>query len=222
MKKIGITQRVLEDHKTGERKDTLDQAWYDLGKALDILFVPIPNNPEHVKEYAESLGLEGLLLSGGNNIGIQEKNLILGKTLEKDDVAYERDKTELALLEWAIQKKIPVVGVCRGFEFLNVYFGGSLRPLTSHAGTTHELQFLTTETRGVFGNKRMVRSFHDFAIEKGGLAKPFEPFAVAEDGTVEGARHTELPFIGIMWHPEREQDVTTHQDFMRNCFFSKP
>ena len=65
-----------------------------------------------------------------------------------------------------------------------------------------------------------VNSFHHNIINQKKLGQNLEPFAMANDNTIEGFYHSELPIVGIMWHPERTQNLE-NELMIRNIFFNK-
>ncbi len=103
-----------------------------------------------------------------------------------------RDATERYLLSWAEKNLVPVLGICRGMQMMGVWAGGSLKRMAGQV-TRHLLQ------GEVVGE---VNSFHDFSLS--GCPLGFEVVARSEDGEIEAIRHTDLPWEGWMWHPERE------------------
>ncbi|WP_293800225.1 gamma-glutamyl-gamma-aminobutyrate hydrolase family protein [uncultured Bosea sp.] len=182
---IVITQRVDVVPSYGERRDALDQNWFSLLDAAGCDVVPLPNHPATALSLARRLKPALVILSGGN--GVMPDNA---------GYAPERNATETALLDWAKETETPVLGVCRGFQFMNVYLGGTLSPVYGHVACSHA----TRSRAGAFAE---VNSYHDYGIVRAGLAALLEEAATAPDGTIEGAYHRTLPWLGIMWHPER-------------------
>lgn len=180
-----ITQRVELMARHGERRDALDQGWATLLDAVGCDLTPIPNNPGTALSLAGRLKPALLILSGGN--GVMPGN---------PGHAPERNATEAVLLDWAGAAGVPVLGVCRGFQFMNVHLGGRLGPVSGHVARNHAISSRT----GLFPE---VNSYHDYGITAGDLAPSLDAVATAPDGTVEAARHRTLPWIGVMWHPER-------------------
>ena len=141
---IAISQRVVFDKSSRETRDVLDQDWYKFASSINIRLYPIPNKINNVEEYIYKLNLDGVIFSGGNNIGSQNKILFKSKTLINDDVSLSREKVEIKLLNWSIQNKKPVIGVCKGMQFINSYFDGhqSLTDSSKHVNKMHEVRFI--------------------------------------------------------------------------------
>jgi putative glutamine amidotransferase len=182
--RIGITLRVEVLEGQGERRDCLDQRWPTLLQAIGALPLPLPNVLEDVDAALDTLALTALVLTGGNDVGAD---------------APERDRLEYSLLEACRKRRIPVLGVCRGFQMMNLHLGGSLVRVAGHVRAAHAVEPAGPDSLSFAS----VASFHEFGIERSGLATELEPAARALDGTIEAARHGHLPWLGIMWHPER-------------------
>jgi gamma-glutamyl-gamma-aminobutyrate hydrolase PuuD len=194
VKKLGITQRVESIAAYGERRDCLDQRWSKLASNLDCCIVPLANVPAaDASDYLDELQLDAIILSGGNSL--------TSIAPEAEDAAPERDAFEEALLREALIRSIPVLGICRGMQFINVFFGGSLQPIDGHAGTAHAISVTPPFSECV---SNTVNSFHNWAIPASDLAKECEAFAYDAEGNIEGFKHTTQSVAGIMWHPERE------------------
>jgi len=219
-KKVGITQRVVYHESIDERRDVLDQRWYDFAEKIPVQLIPIPNNLSAPVEYITSLGIEGVILSGGNNIGISGKELLSDKTIREDDVALERDRTEIKLLEWATSNHKPVIGVCRGCQFLNAYYGGTQSKIDSnkHVATSHKVDIIEKEWQHIFGPSMSVNSYHNWGILEDNLASSFIP-TVTSDSYIEGFRNKNGNLTGIMWHPERYNEFRSSDiNFFKNIF----
>ena len=103
-KKIIITQRTDKIAPNDEIRDNLDTLWTTFFNRLNndkqtILLYPLPNFVDNLNAWVDTISPDGILLSGGNTIS--------------DEVAVQRKNIELQLLDYAANKNIPILGVCR-------------------------------------------------------------------------------------------------------------
>jgi putative glutamine amidotransferase len=156
--------------------------------------------------------IEGLVLSGGADLDPRhygaEPDANLG-ALEP-----ERDDWELALLEGARERNLPVLAICRGFQLVNVAFGGSLRQhveVDEGAGhpqwdldgraVAHEVRVVgDTLAATLFNPVHGVNSLHHQVVDRVGEGLVIS--AVAPDGVVEGLETTDGNVLAVQWHPE--------------------
>lgn len=198
LKFIGITLRIDRDGHTQEIRDALDQRWYFFLHACDLIPVLLPNT-NSIFDFLNKFPLSGVILSGGNTLSSLGGN------------APERDKFETDLLERAMQKKMPVMGVCRGMQLIQQYFGSKLEPVEGHAVTRHGLTYL--------GKERIVNSYHHYGVYD--AVKNIEVLARSSDGLIEAISHESFLIKGVMWHPERELepdplDVTLFKQYFNS------
>ena len=192
MKKIGISLRVGNVGEHNEKRDQISQEWIIFLQKLDLIPILIPNNLSNVKNYVENLALDGIILSGGDNIG---------------DFP-DRDKAEKDILEIVTKNSIPTLGICRGMQVINDYFEGNILKKfdKEHVNNDHVIHL---ENNFVFNERKsiVVNSYHNNIIELETLGKDLVPFAKHEkDQSIEGFMHLKFPIKGVMWHPERKQD----------------
>lgn len=195
MDTVALTMRMAKTDR-GEWRDCIAQDWPEYLHAQDIHPVLVPNDPEECIPYLK--GVRALILSGGDDIILRQPDDA------SDDPRALRDRTEYVLLQAAISRSLPVLGVCRGMQFINGFFGGSLRPIEGHVGIPHNISFNTDVPGGLFPSETMrVNSYHALGIAD--LGEGLKSFASAPDGSIEGVRHAEHRIVGVMWHPERPE-----------------
>ena len=157
----------------------------------------VPPDEDGIDETLERL--DGLVFSGGEDIGERP----------------ERDRGELALLEAALARDLPVLAICRGFQALNVVRGGDLvEHLPDEVGHEEHRAVLGEFSRHpvrVDASSRLgavqgdVMSHHHQGVGK--VGEGLRETAWAEDGTVEGLEDPDARFVvGVLWHPEAGED----------------
>tara|TARA_Y100000590_G_scaffold467418_1_gene646265 strand:+ start:4335 stop:4979 length:645 start_codon:yes stop_codon:yes gene_type:complete len=208
LKNVGISLRVELIDKYNEKRDCISHDWINFLQKINCTPILIPNNLNNVENYISDLDLDAIILSGGDNIG---------------DFP-ERDKTENAILEFAIKNAIPILGVCRGMQIINYYFEGSLQKNASsnHVGHPHPIDILNNSLISTLKNSKLtVNSFHNNLIKRDDIGKDLEIFALSEnDNSVEGYFHKKHPIMGVMWHPERDSNDSS-QEKLIEIFFNK-
>ena len=119
----------------------------------------------------------------------------------------ERDAEELRLLEQFTALKKPVLGICRGLQSINVFFGGTLiQDLPGHDAVDgvdrlHSVRTAPSPLWALYGGQCVVNSAHHQAADR--LGSGLRAVQWAPDGTVEALCHRFLPVWGVQWHPER-------------------
>jgi putative glutamine amidotransferase len=210
VKRIGITQRVELIAAYGERRDCLDQQWTVLMEAAGLTVTPIPNGLTDVIAWAEACELDGLVLSGGNDLSHMPSAV---------NIAPERDRTEASLLCWAERNRIPVLAICRGMQMMHCWLGGELERIEGHVACRHPIRIPCGSTRLAGRDGELVNSFHSWGISRNSLASTVSELAWSEDGYVEAFEHNNLPWVGVMWHPERESPFSIRDlDLLRSQF----
>jgi putative glutamine amidotransferase len=147
---------------------------------------------------------DALLLPGGGDL---EPWRYGQENLGSRSMDAGRDQQELDLLDLFVWQRKPILGICRGLQMINVYFGGSLiQDLEGHSavnGADRYHAVLTTEEKmeKLFGSGAVVNSAHHQAVDR--LGRGLVAFQRAPDGIVEGVFHESLPVWAVQWHPER-------------------
>lgn len=170
-----------------------------------------PDAPEHAA--AAVARLDGLMIAGGPDV--EPARYGAERHPRTGPPALARDAWELALIDAALNARVPLLGICRGMQLLNVALGGTLvQHLDGHAGTPgvfgrHPVKPVPgTRYAGAAPEEVSVPTFHHQAVDR--LGSGLYPSAHAEDGTVEAI---ELPpsqgwVLGVQWHPEMGDDLS--------------
>jgi len=161
--------------------------------------------------------MDGIILQGGSDIApAQYGEDPIGKW--RGD-AY-RDQYELKILDYAIRKEKPILGICRGFQLMNVYFGGSLyqdipsqkpgagahRSAELYDTINHPINFVPGTLLGdLYGHvaNPKVNTVHHQAVKQ--LGQDLEVYAHSDDGFIEAFGYTKAApgkVMGVQWHPE--------------------
>lgn len=174
-----LTQSV--SHLVNRSDRPIDHIEHDILSWLTVLgfkVFPAPNNVQQINNmWLNALQPAGVILSGGNDLGAC--NL--------------RDEVEKSIFEYAIQNNLPVLGICRGMQFIVQYFGGTMIRAVGHVNVEHEI-------KGSI-NKR-VNSYHNYVVTSPG--EDMQVLAESPEGYIEAVMHNTMPIHGWMWHPERE------------------
>jgi microsomal dipeptidase-like Zn-dependent dipeptidase/gamma-glutamyl-gamma-aminobutyrate hydrolase PuuD len=173
--------------------------------------------------------IDGLLLSGG----IDVNPLFMGEEPVQglEEVDSLRDEHEFLLLRLAVSRQLPIFGICRGHQLINVAFGGTVyQDIKSQSETatikhvqsawreqpTHSVRLTDIPSRlgAILGTETLlVNSFHHQAVRR--LAAGFVSVAVSRDGINEAMEHSEKEIFSVQWHPEAlsATDATAHRLF---------
>ncbi|GGX09826.1 gamma-glutamyl-gamma-aminobutyrate hydrolase family protein [Streptomyces lomondensis] len=169
-----------------------------------------PDDPAHAA--AAVARLDGLVIAGGPDV--EPVRYGAEREPRTGPPAPERDAWELALIEAALASRVPLLGICRGMQLLNVALGGTLvQHVDGHAEVVgvfggHPVKPVPgTLYAGIVPEETSVPTYHHQAVDR--LGEGLLPSAYAADGTVEAL---ELPsgegwVLGVQWHPEMGEDV---------------
>ena len=214
---IGISSSIIVDNSgsfAGYKRAYVNKDYVDaVIRAGGVpLIIPFSTDKEVIISQAQLI--DGLILSGGHDISPynygQEPSQKIGETFP------ERDTYEMILLEESKKRNIPILGICRGFQLINVAAGGTLyqdlslipgnilkhNQVSNPTLKTHKVEIKENSfISSIFGKETMVNSFHHQVINK--VANDFIVVAKASDGVVEAIEHKTYKFlVAVQWHPE--------------------
>lgn len=207
-------------------KPIIGLTMYDFDKKLDInnayltsielaggIPICIPNATEENVEAVLNL-VDGLVLIGGADIDPllfnEEPHRHIGSVVRK------RDDSDLLLMKAAFKRQMPVLGICRGQQIMNVAFGGTIiqdipsqveniilhKQPSKRGELAHTVEVKTPKFKEIFTEETFrVNTFHHQSVGK--LGEGLLVSAVAKDGIIEGIEHESHPYcVAVQWHPE--------------------
>lgn len=187
----------------------------------EILWIQM-NDPDLAEK---TRACDGLLLPGGDDIDPSRYGAVRHEKCGKSSAL--RDAAEWKMLEAFLPTDKPILGICRGCQFLNVYLGGTLHQhieghsdFKSRGKGFHEAAMEEgTVLSALLPEKITVNSLHHQAVDT--LGKGLCVSARAADGTVEAIELTNHPFcVAVQWHPEHLSKTRPDQQMLFDHFVS--
>jgi putative glutamine amidotransferase len=185
----------------------------------------VPPSDEAIEETLDAL--DGLLLSGGSDLD----PALYGADAhpETNGIRPDRDRAEIALLQAALERDMPVLAVCRGSQVFNVARGGDLvqhlpdvvgdekHKQTPGVFADHDVDVKTDTRLGqLLGDRAPVKSHHHQGY--GRLGDGLVESAHAEDGTIEAFEDPSQRFaLGVLWHPEEGEDFRLFEQLVEEA-----
>ena len=185
----------------------------------------VPPSDDGVEETLDAL--DGIVFSGGSDLD----PALYGQERHEETGGFEagRDRAELALLQAALARDMPVLAVCRGSQVLNVALGGDLvQHLPEVVGNEQHKELpgefaehdvaIEPETKlgALIGEHAPVKSHHHQGF--GRLGEGLRESARAEDGTIEAFEDPSRRFtLGVLWHPEAGEDTRLFEALVREA-----
>lgn len=173
---------------------------------------------------------DGLILPGGGDIDPRLFGQLNNGSRSFDPTL---DRLQLAILRAFLLDRKPILGICKGMQLLNIFFGGNIiQHLPSYDYHQYNGQDQVHETTAVkdsllyhlYGERFHVNSAHHQGADSPGRGIRYIQYS--SDEVVEGLVHTYLPVIGVQWHPERmcfrqKRKDTVDGSLLINAFLSK-
>lgn len=209
---LGITERYGLDSDCMERY-YIGKQFKEIFEKLKVLLFPISSLTELNKVVDIC---DGLVITG-SAIDINPINYNEQPIAPIDNKSEEIDTLDFELIKAFTKAEKKILGICRGIQAINVYFGGSLyQDMEGHKlplEQRHNMNIKKDSFLYKCYNKEniQVNSTHHQAIKD--VAKGFKVTAVSDDGFVEGIEKGNI--IGIQWHPEMMEDIKFFESFLK-------
>ena len=171
------------------------------------------NTDDLDKAIAEMLQCDGLLLSGGEDM--DPKYYGQAPTEKCGEIVPRRDEVETKMLEAFFATGKPILGICRGEQLMNVYFGGALHQdivdISKCRHNDYPHKNLGCHIVSLTGGTKLARIMRKQTLRVNSLhhqaaatvGKDILVSAICEDGIIEGIEHATHSFcVGVQWHPE--------------------
>lgn len=197
------------------------------------IIIPVCKNPENLKEYLKIIN--GIIFTGGNDISPQYYNESFTNKL--GDIIPERDEQEIDLAKNIIENtKIPVLGICRGAQVINIACRGKLyqdlegvtdsNHFATNSPKDHPVHEISIQKDSLLYNilnkeKAKVNSFHHQSIKN--VGQNIRVVAKSNDNIIEAIEYSGENFVlGLQWHPEMmfkksEDSFKIFQGFVKRC-----
>jgi len=183
---IALTMRVTHPSAYAEPRDSVSHDWIAKLDAAGADILLLPNGLSDPAAPLRRRRPDLVILSGGEDLGMEPV----------------RDAAERAVLEHCLDQAIPVLGVCRGMQLINDYYGGRTEPVEGHVAVRHTLA-VDAPFDDLYPGSAETNSFHNRAISRHGLSPELTAWATDGAGLIEALAHRTAPLLGVMWHPER-------------------
>lgn len=193
---IFVSMNIRKHHTL---EDSIEQEYILYFQQLGYFPILISSKSD-INSYFQRFKPIGVVLTGGLDLS---NNLSDGNSINSI-----RDSFEINLLKMALQEEIPILGICRGMQLINYFFGGKItNKIIGHVKTRHEIIF-NQNYLGIFNKKDkiLVNSFHNNGINPKDLSPYLKQLCFcSNDNIVEAVIHDDLQVLGFQWHPERDK-----------------
>ena len=229
MKVVGITCGVMKEQYHSKHYVNVDYVNAILKAGALPILIPVTDNEKYLSEILNHI--DALLVTGGEDVNPMVYNdsyhFHIGNS------SYERDMFDITVIKNCAQKSIPILGICRGLQVINVAFGGTLyqdmkevsldvfnhrqneeKYYPVHMITNVKNSFLFK----IFGETCAVNSFHHQAIKN--VGEGLKVTSKANDGVIEAIEHVSLPIYACQFHPEMMAEKNDDMQKIFNNFIA--
>jgi gamma-glutamyl-gamma-aminobutyrate hydrolase PuuD len=211
-----VTRRTVRKHKYIDYVGEFHLSLLIRLKTLPLMVPVVEGSRACLSDYTR--GMRGLLLVEGEDIEPKHFKSTPENFTHLEKTHALKDDIEIDLIRLALRRNLPILGICRGSQLLNVVCGGTLFgdvqkekksdlkhiDLSNYDAYRHPASFVPgSPLRKWYGRKTLpVNSYHHQGIRD--LAPRFKPMAHADDGLIEGYYDPKRNFVvGLQFHPER-------------------
>ena len=182
----------------------LELPYLSFFSSLGVTLVAVSSSLAQWELLSSEIEVDSVILTGGDSFG--------------EDV--QRDAIDYALITYALEKKLPIFGICRGMQVINRYFGG-----TDHTDKTLAEKHIAKEhavtlspfAQKIFGpiyqKNLFVNSYHSQFISSEEIGNGLEILAFGPSLNVEAFMYLEKKIFAVMWHPDREDEKNSDLTF---------
>lgn len=157
----------------------LNHEWYEFAKKNKINLIIVNNKQELNKIF--KIKIHGLILSGGNDL----------TNIKKNTINSLREKNEVEIIKYIIKKKLPIIGICKGFQLFSKICGSSIVKINNHQSKNHNV--IMRNNRLLNRKSINTNSFHKYGVIN--LPKTFEIYGTTKDNNIEIAINKKKKFF---------------------------
>jgi len=207
MKKIAITQRLVENGSYSEMRECLDVNYSKLIYACGYLPIVLPYEVAF-ESYFKNIDISGVVLTGGNDLNC----------CHKSSLSKKRDLFEKKILKYCIENDIRILGICRGMQLIAEYFKSDFKQVYNQVNVRYRLKInQNSKYRDSLNSIKIVNSYHNFSVNK--LSDQMVVSATNENGVIKAIEHKNYKIFGQMWHSERENPFNENElNFIKDFF----
>lgn len=214
--RIGIAPRFVSIHGI-ERSIQTHRLFLSFSK-FPVELIPLMEESICLPDIISSC--DGFILPGGGDFSIPSKHSLTPPN--RRGVDERHDLFDQLLIDYSVINKVPLLGICRGMQALNLFLGGTLledlnEKTILHDGQRHDLNVKGSSAfSSTLSTNSQVFSSHHQAIDQ---VAPLFQVSATWGGVIEAIEHPYLPLFGVQWHPEVDVFSTSTDDLFR--FFAE-